>query len=1094
MRDIEDYISPLIESQFPSFYAEEGPLFVLFAKEYFKWLESSGNALYYSRNLLEYRDIDKTIDSFLVHFKEKYLSGVDFTSQSSKRVLVKAAIDLFRSKGSERSIDLLFKLVYGVGVQVYTPGENVLRLSDGVWVVPKYLELSRTTRTLDMVGKQVTGSKSGATAFVEYVITRNINDKIIDIAYLSNLSGDFEVGDIVTENGIILNAPKVVGSLSSIDLLTTGQDFSIGEIVNVVSARGVEGRARVTGTYSETGLVRFEIVDGGWGYSNTADTIISTKVLTLTNITNTNTSITNFERFETISQNLISVGVDNSTGAYVSGMIITNDINDTAVIVDVEQTGAANTANLVINPISGNILSNTIFYAANAAYVATNNSITFNVGDLVRQSNNTTNTQVGYIDSITNCTILTINATPSISANGLHVGTYIVQTGSGATGYIKIVPRESLFGYTNVDTIVVTSTNGSFNNTGVITAYPDSTNSTVLAVATPNTATSGYLYYITSSGGDDRWSTGNNIFKDTTPTTNTIIYTASDVGAVINSNSSVTATANVIGTNSSAIGVISISNTFYATDTSLIVGLTSNTYANVRLISTGTGADYSIGALENAETVRLSPDFISGNNDGPGSSYVKFSNMLISGANSTFGYIGDVVIFAGGTGYDNTNIITFTGGNSGSGSYQIGNASLTTDSSGVITTVTVSANVGNGIITTPAVSVVNSTGGSSGVGSGANLQPVFPYGFIKLPTGNATDTILDLLRFETKTIGTITSLTSINPGENYNTKPFNIAIEPSVSSYGKQDIIIELSSISGSSSAAFANNEVVEQTINSAGISLTSNGYSGNTSLAYEVGELVIIYNSGTPVGNGYVYSSSRDISTNNYTTVLTSNTGSFTNGYYMVGQTTKSNTVIRNSSAYTASALARARVKSYPTSSSLKLKRISLFTEFVPGLTITGKTSGITANVTSVYVDANSRAAGDNANISANVITSAGAISGIEVVDSGFGYEHDESLTLISDNGINIATGKVNVIKQGFGEGRYTSTRGFLDDAMYIHDGDYYQDYSYEVQSSISFDNYSQLLKDILHVAGTKMFGKLVISSILNNNFEVANSSITTS
>ena len=91
MRDIEDYISPLIESQFPSFYQEEGPLFVLFAKEYFKWLESTNNALYYSRNLLEYRDVDKTIDEFLIHFKEKYLNGVDFSSESSKRVLIKAA-------------------------------------------------------------------------------------------------------------------------------------------------------------------------------------------------------------------------------------------------------------------------------------------------------------------------------------------------------------------------------------------------------------------------------------------------------------------------------------------------------------------------------------------------------------------------------------------------------------------------------------------------------------------------------------------------------------------------------------------------------------------------------------------------------------------------------------------------------------------------------------------------------------------------------------------------------------------------------------------------------------------------------------------
>lgn len=1094
MRDIEDYISPLVESQFPAFYQEEGPLFILFAKEYFKWMESTDNALYYSRNLLEYKDIDKTIDDFLVHFKEKYLAGIDFTSASSKRVLIKAALDLFRSKGSERSIDLLFKLAYGTKIEVYTPGEDILKLSDGTWVVPKYLELSRTPRTLNMVGKQVTGSKSGATAFVEYVITRNINEKIIDIAYLSNLVGDFEVGDIVTEDGIIANAPKVVGSLTSIDLTTTGQDFEIGEIVNLSSARGVEGRARVTGTYSETGLVSFAIIDGGWGFSTTANNIISNTVLTLTNITNSNTSITGFERFETVAQNLYSLGITNGTGNYTEGAIIINSTNDTAVIVDVTQTTGANSATLIVNPITGNILSNTIFYEANDAYVATNTSVTFAIGDLVRQSNGSTNNSIGYIDSISNCTILTINATPSISANGLHIGTYIEQTGSGATGYLTIVPRESNFGYTNVTSIVLTNTTGSFNNTGVITAYPSSTNTTALATATPNTAIAGYLYHLSSTAGDRRWSTANNIFKDTNPATNTTIVVASDVGGIINTNTAIKATANAMGVNSTAVGLINISNTFYATNNSIIFGLTSNTFANVRSVSTGTSADFSVGSVDDAETVRLSSDFISSNNDGPGSSSVKFSDMLISGANSTFGYIGDIVIFAEGTGYDNTNIITLTGGNTGSGSFEAGNATLVTDTSGNIISVTVSANVGNGIITTPTLAIVNSTGGSTGVGTGANLQPTFPYGFTKLPAGDATYTILDLLTFQTKTIGTISTLTNINPGENYNVKPFDLVYEPSVAAYGKKDIIIELTSISGSGAAAFANNEIIEQVINTAAITITSNAYSGNTGLLYETGEYVIIYNGGTPVGNGFVYSSSRDATTNTYTTIITSNNGSFTNGYYLVGQTTHSNTTITNSAAYTASSFAKGRVKSIVSNTTIAVKRISLFTEFVPGSVLYGKTSGITGNVVSIAVDSSSRVAGDNANVTSNVITSAGAINAIEIVDSGFGYEHDENITITSSDNLRVATGKANIIKHGFSEGYYNSTRGFLDDYKYIQDGNYYQEYSYEIQSSMPFETYSALLKEVLHVAGTKVFGRVKTTTNANVNISVANSSVTIS
>jgi len=105
MIDIENNIIPLIEGQFPAFYEEEGPLFVLFVKEYYEWLNTqtynidgvnvAGGAIYQSRSLPNYRDIDKTADEYLVHFKEKYLKNINFNSESNRRTLIKAAHDLF---------------------------------------------------------------------------------------------------------------------------------------------------------------------------------------------------------------------------------------------------------------------------------------------------------------------------------------------------------------------------------------------------------------------------------------------------------------------------------------------------------------------------------------------------------------------------------------------------------------------------------------------------------------------------------------------------------------------------------------------------------------------------------------------------------------------------------------------------------------------------------------------------------------------------------------------------------------------------------------------------------------------------------------
>ena len=108
---IEKKISSLIEYQFPQFYQEEGPVFIQFVKAYYEWLEEQDNPIYLSRRILELRDIDTTIDSFLSHFQQKYLYGIPFNVIVSKRYLLKHILDVYRSKGSIQCYKLLFRLI-----------------------------------------------------------------------------------------------------------------------------------------------------------------------------------------------------------------------------------------------------------------------------------------------------------------------------------------------------------------------------------------------------------------------------------------------------------------------------------------------------------------------------------------------------------------------------------------------------------------------------------------------------------------------------------------------------------------------------------------------------------------------------------------------------------------------------------------------------------------------------------------------------------------------------------------------------------------------------------------------------------------------
>ena len=107
MKNIENNISSLIESQFPGFYHEDGDNFVAFVKAYYEWLDQGGSE---SRKLLEYRDVDYTVDSFLDHFKNEFLNSLPENTAASKAFLVKHIQDLYKSKGSSEANKLLFSL------------------------------------------------------------------------------------------------------------------------------------------------------------------------------------------------------------------------------------------------------------------------------------------------------------------------------------------------------------------------------------------------------------------------------------------------------------------------------------------------------------------------------------------------------------------------------------------------------------------------------------------------------------------------------------------------------------------------------------------------------------------------------------------------------------------------------------------------------------------------------------------------------------------------------------------------------------------------------------------------------------------------
>src|SRR5580692_3457400 len=140
--DIFPQIDVFVRNQYPEFYQLNGPNFIAFVESYYQWLTEEGNALYYSRNYYNIRDIDATLDAFLVYFKEKYFLNIQLGTAADIRLLIKRALDLYRAKGTQQGTQLLFQLAYGETPSFYYPATDLFKLSDGNWFQPKYLEIS----------------------------------------------------------------------------------------------------------------------------------------------------------------------------------------------------------------------------------------------------------------------------------------------------------------------------------------------------------------------------------------------------------------------------------------------------------------------------------------------------------------------------------------------------------------------------------------------------------------------------------------------------------------------------------------------------------------------------------------------------------------------------------------------------------------------------------------------------------------------------------------------------------------------------------------------------------------------------------------
>ena len=124
----------------------------------------------------------------------------------------------------------------------------------------------------------------------------------------------------------------------------------------------------------------------------------------------------------------------------------------------------------------------------------------------------------------------------------------------------------------------------------------------------------------------------------------------------------------------------------------------------------------------------------------------------------------------------------------------------------------------------------------------------------------------------------------------------------------------------------------------------------------------------------------------------------------------------------------------------------------------------------------------GRDAIVTAVAGVSSGVVSAVKIVDSGFGYNPEEYVNLVSTNNVSTVTGFAIVDKDGAGQGFYENNSGFTSDTIYLQDDEFYQVYSYQIIATRMIDTYEKFVRDLVHPSGVALYGKFsVVSNITN-------------
>jgi hypothetical protein len=224
----------------------------------------------YPDRLLEYADVDSTLDKFIQHFRNTYISRLPGSIIANPRHVLKHIKGFNQARGTEDSYRFLFRILFGQEIEFYYPKTDLFRASASRWVNEQVMRIA-TGRPYDWTSRQIVGTSSGATAVVESSVQTVLEGSTVTELTLSNVRGTFRndpvtgvpelvqisypyippaqsalgaASDLLEVSTVVQNGlPYSI--LTAVKIINPGSEYEVGDLVTATVLGGSPAKASV---------------------------------------------------------------------------------------------------------------------------------------------------------------------------------------------------------------------------------------------------------------------------------------------------------------------------------------------------------------------------------------------------------------------------------------------------------------------------------------------------------------------------------------------------------------------------------------------------------------------------------------------------------------------------------------------------------------------------------------------------------------------------------------------------------------------------------------------------------------------------------